>query len=358
MAETVAIGHTDDITCGFGTFGLSNNYFGGVAGNLEAQVVAFGTYTNDSRDIYQGRYDDILAPCEAIDDKIVTDYLVPINTRKQTISTLGQSSGWLSNQQTYVSSSAALSAIETIYQDSNTDNDNQACTVVGIASIPGFGGSAGTLVTQGVEDPETSEVTITASGTVSFTGSPMVLQDVQGTFTTLHPLTIGGVESGAPSAISYTGLTHIREDVVMVTHFSSMEPPDDSVDNPYANDNYPLLDANTDGVGAAQTFFPNAIDTIAGGNPTIASAQDYGKVYTTSSTTNNNQIDTLESEILTLRSGISSYNDSANVLKELKTSYSLAIWSYERGNRLNDEELAKYQNAINILRDPSIGGPY
>tara|TARA_B100001559_G_scaffold179186_1_gene149998 strand:+ start:381 stop:1448 length:1068 start_codon:yes stop_codon:yes gene_type:complete len=354
---TVSVGHTDDISSGFGTFGLPNSYFGGISGNLEAQIVAFSTYTNDSKDIYQGRYDAILEPLEAIDDKIVTDYLVPINTKKQQIQTLGQSSVWVANPQTYSSSTAALSAIETIYQESNTDNDNQACTVIGFTTFPGFGGTAGTVVTQGTTDLE-GEVTITARGTVSFTGSPMVLQDVEGTFSSLYPLTVGVTSIGAPTAISYTGLTNIREDVVMVTHFTKMEPPDNSVDNPYANDQYPLLDANTNGVGAAQTFFPNAIDTIAGGNPTISAAQNYGKVYTSSSATNNSQIDTLDSEIVTLRAGITTYNDGANVLKELKTSYALAIWSYERGNKLNDEELAKYQNAINILRDPSIGGPY
>jgi len=354
---TIAVGHTDDLTCGFGTFGLANNYFGGVAGNLEAQIVAFGTYTNDSQQVYQGRYDAILEPCEAIDDKIVADYLVPINTRKQTIQTLGQASVWVANPRTFLTKVGASVAIETTYQESNTGNDNQVCTVVGIASLPGFGGTAGVLVTQGTTD-EDGEETITASGNVSFTGSPMVLQDVTGAFNIIDPLTIGGVLSSPPSAISYTGLTHIREDVVMVTTFPSLEPPDDSVDNPYQGDTYPLLDANTNGVGAAQTFFKNAIDTIAGGNPTISYAQDYGKVYTTSSATNNSQIDTLDSEIVTLRAGISSYNDSANVLKEIKTSYAIAIWSYERGNKLNDEALAKFQNAVNILKDPSIGGPY
>ena len=105
---TIAVGHTDDIRSGFGTFGLPNNYFGGVAGNLEAQIVAFSTYTNDSQQVYQGRYDAILEPCQVIDDKIVADYLVPINTKKQTIKTLGQSSVWIANQQTYGSTGAAL----------------------------------------------------------------------------------------------------------------------------------------------------------------------------------------------------------------------------------------------------------
>lgn len=355
---TVALGHTDDSTVGFGTFGLPNQYYGGVAGNLQAQVNSFSVYENQSRDIYQERYDAILVPCEAVDDKIVADYLTPINTKKASIQTKGQSSVWIANPQTYVSPAAALSAIETIYQECNTGNDDQACTVIGISSFPGFGGTVGTIVTQGSTDPISGEVTIVARGTVSFTGSPMVLQDVEGTFTTLYPLTVGVTSIGAPTAISYTGLTHIREDVIMVTEFPSLEPPDDSVDNPYQGDTYPNLDANTNGVGAAQTFFPNAIDTIAGGNPTIASAQDYGKVYTTSSTTNNNQINTLDSEVVSLRVGIATYNDSANVIKEIKTSYAVAVWSYDKGNALNTATLSKYQNAVNILNDPAIGGPY
>lgn len=354
---TISVGHTDDSTVGYGSFGLPNQYYGGVAGNLEAQVNSFGTYTNQSKDIYKERYDAILEPCEAVDDKIVADYLVPINTKKSSIQTKGQASVWIANPQTYASTGAALGAIETVYQESNTDNDNQACTVVGIATMSGFGGTVGTVVTQGTTDSE-GEVTITARGTVSFTGSPMVLQDVEGTFTTTSSLNVGVTSIGAPTTISYTGLTRIRADVIMVTEFPSLEPADDSVDNPYQGDTYPLLDANTNGVGAAQTFFKNAIDTIAGGNPTISYAQDYGKVYTTSSATNNSQIDTLDSEIVTLRSGIGTYNDGANVIKEMKTSYAIAMWSYERGNRINTDTLSRYQNAANILKDPSIGGPY
>ena len=46
------------------------------------------TDTNYSLNINQGRYDDILLPCKVVDDKIVDDYLDPINDDKQSIQQL------------------------------------------------------------------------------------------------------------------------------------------------------------------------------------------------------------------------------------------------------------------------------
>ena len=42
-------------------------------------------------------------------------------------------------------------------------------------------------------------------------------------------------------SVLYTGLTKIREDVTMVTFYPNLEPSDDSEDNPWADDTYPLL---------------------------------------------------------------------------------------------------------------------
>ena len=71
----MAIGHTDDVTSGFGTFGLPNEYYDGVVGNIGSLISIGDTSNNFSRNINQERYDDILLPCQVIDDKIVDDYL-------------------------------------------------------------------------------------------------------------------------------------------------------------------------------------------------------------------------------------------------------------------------------------------
>lgn len=377
---TISVGHTDGATAGFGTFGLSNDYFGGVIGNFEAVVSTSTTTNNDSRDLNQDRYDDILKPCQVVDDVTVDAFLEPINTRKQSIQQLGHAGTWVGAAGTYLTAAAALSAISPIYQDCHTTNDNQACSVIGITTIGGLSASAGVSVMQQTseDDPDDPDTPTFTSGVVSIStvgGLYLVVQDVEGEFivgglgstTGFGDVSVGGVVVGKPSYVFYTGMTRIREDVVMVTKYPNLEPADDSADNPWAGDTYPLLDNSTNGVGYAQTFFKNAIDTGAGGNPTIAAAQNYGKVYTFNTTvasTINTQIDNLDSEVLTIRqgsdgnSGITSYISASNVIKGIKTGYAVNIWSYERGNKLVTDQNNEYLTAIKVLSDPAIGGPY
>ena len=371
---TISVGHTDGATAGFGTFGLDNTYFGGVAGNFQSVVSTSNTTNNDSRDLNQSRYNDILLPCQVVDDVIFDDHLTPINTKKQNIQQLGHAGTWVGAAGTYLTAAAALNAISPIYQNCHTTNDDQACAVIGITTIGGLDGDVGVAVTQQTSeaDPEDPGSTTFASGVVSISttgGLYLVVQDVVGEFvvggfgstTGFGDVTVGGIGVGKPSYVFYTGMTKIREDVVMVTKYPNLEPPNADKDNPWEGDTYPLLDSSTNGVGYAQTFFKNAIDTGAGGNPTIGAAQNYGKVYTfdtTSASSVNTQIDTLDNEVVTIRSGIVSYMATSNVIKPIKISYSVNIWSYERGNKLMIEQNERYNQAILVLNDPSIGGPY
>ncbi len=372
---TISVGHTDGATAGFGTFGLSNEFYGGVAGSLTSVVGSSNTTSNQSRDINQGRYDDILVPCQVIDDKIVDDYLNPINTKKQSIQQLGHFGTWVGAAKTYSSKSDASNAITPIYQNCHTSNDNEVCTVLGFGTaIGGVTVVVGAAVSQQTSenDPLDPGSTTFASGFVSIStagGGYIVIDSVGGDFvsagagssTGLGDVTVGGVNVGRPLTLNYTGMTKVREDVTMVTSYPNLEPPNDSVDNPYSGDTYPLLNSSTNGVGYAQTFFKNAIDTGAGGSPTIGGASNYGKVYTfdTSSASDvNTSIDDLDDEVVTLRSGMVSYTSSSNVLKPVKIGYAVNIWSYDRGNSIVGDINADYQSTINILNDPAIGGPY
>ena len=217
------------------------------------------------------------------------------------------------------------------------------------------------------QDPD-----VYAAGVVSIStafGAFVVVESVVNTFsvtgsgssTGLGDITIGGVNYERSDSLAYTGMTKIREDVTMVTSYPNLEPPNDSVENPYSGDTYPLLSSSTNGVGYAQTFFKNAIDTGAGGTPTIGGASNYGKVYTfdtSSASSVNSSIDTLDNEVVTLRSGMVSYTASSNIIKPIKIGYAVNIWSYDRGNNTVTGKNAEYENAINILNDPAIGGPY
>ena len=365
----MAVGHTDDASSGFGTFGLPNSYYGGVVGNISALISIGTTSTNYSRNVNQDRYDDIMVPCQVIDDKIVDDYLNPINTKKQSIQQLGHSGTWYGAQKTYATTSDAINAISPIYQNSFTNNDNEACAVLGFGTyVGGVSATVGAAVSQLIsQDPDVYAAGVVSIGTAL--GAFVVVESVVNTFsvtgsgssTGLGDITIGGVNYERSDSLAYTGMTKIREDVTMVTSYPNLEPPNDSVDNPYSGDTYPLLDSSTNGVGYAQTFFKNAIDTGAGGSPTIGGASNYGKVYTfdtSSASSVNSSIDTLDNEVVTLRSGMVSYTSSTNIIKPIKIGYAVNIWSYDRGNNGVSSKNDEYENAINVLNDPTIGGPY
>ena len=64
----------------------------------------------------------------------------------------------------------------------------------------------------------------------------------------------------------------------------------------------------------------------------------------------NNSIDTLDSEVVTLRAGMVSYTSTSNVIKPTKISYAVNIWSYDRGNNLVTGKNAEYQNVIDIRK--------
>ena len=372
---TISVGHTDGSTAGFGSFGLPNEFYGGVVGNFTAIIGSSTTTSNVSRDLNQGRYNDILVPCKVVDDKVLDDYLNPMNTKKQSIKQLGHFGTWVGAAKTYTSKDDARNAISPIYQNCHTTNDNEVCTVLGFGTvIGGVTVVVGAAVSQQTSenDPFNPGSTTYASGSVSIStagGGYVVVEGVSGDFvssgagssTGLGDVTVNGVEIGRPSYVVYTGMTKIREDVTMVTSYPNLEPANDSVDNPYSGDTYPLLDSSTSGTGYGQTFFKNAIDTGAGGNPTIGGADNYGKVYTfdtSSASSVNNSIDTLDSEVVTLRAGMVSYTSTSNVIKPTKISYAVNIWSYDRGNNLVTGKNAEYQNVIDVLSDPSIGGPY
>ena len=345
----------DDARDGYGTFGLPDSYFGGTSAKLKKENQNFNNYTlhNESRDIYQGRYDAILVPAQQVDD-LVNQNLNSVNTLKSEIQVLGNSTVWSSHPQTYSSPELAKSAISPLYFDAHTSNDNEACSVIGVTTVlGGYVGAVGAGVSQitpAVEEDE--EDSVTASGIISINnGGTLVIEQVQGQFAVGVPVLINGVESPSPTSLLFTGMTKIRADCVMVTKYGALEPPNDSVDNPYSNDTYPLLDGGTNGVGTAQTYFKNAIDTGAGGTPTIGDATNYGKVYTFNTTTSGSdeQISPKLTQINTNRAtGVTNTNNGF-VIKQKKTSYAIAVWSYNRGNKHVEQYLSGNQNLSTLL---------
>jgi hypothetical protein len=344
----------DDARDGYGTFGLPDSYFGGVSAKLKKENENFNNYTlhNESRDIYKGRYDSILVPAQQVDD-LVNQNLNSVNTLKSEVQVLGNSTVWSSHPQTYTSPELAKSAISPLYFDAHTSNDNEACSVIGVTTVlGGYVGAVGAGISQPAGITSTGPVGMAASGVISINSSgTLVIEQVDGTFILNVPVYINGISSPAPTSVLYTGMTKVRADCVMVTKYGAMEPPDDSVDNPYSNDTYPLLDGSTNGVGTAQTYFKNAIDTGAGGSPTISDATNYGKVYTFNTTTSGNdeQISPKLTQIDTNRATGVSNTNSGFIIKQKKTSYAISVWSYERGNKNVEQYLSGNQNLSTLL---------
>jgi len=93
------------------------------------------------------------------------------------------------------------------------------------------------------------------------------------------------------------------------------------------------------------SFFP-----IVGGSGVLSIAS------TQSCNTLASQIDALEAEITSLRSGIGTWFDGANATKERKHSQQLRIWSYERIKIRNAEEQVGITTAISATQtvDPEL----
>jgi len=91
-------------------------------------------------------------------------------------------------------------------------------------------------------------------------------------------------------------------------------------------------------------------------SPIIAGAGYLSIASTQSCSAIASQIDALEADISTLRSGIGTWFDSSNAVKQRKHSQQLRIWSYERIKVRNSEEQVAITTAISATQtvDPQL----
>jgi len=381
-------------------------YSDGAVGILSARIISLDQTLNLPESVTQlqvdeDRYNLFKNPATTIDQKILTSFVDPINTNKADIVTAGGKSVWSANEKVYSSQADATTALETLVGAvTNKDcviSDRQVLTVLNFngtassgigteevpANPPAGSASIGAAVIQG---GVTGKLDFAVSTTAGTTGRAIVRDVTGGDFTAGTPgvvgppssgvgtITIGGAEYYATS-ISYIGLGEVHQDVDVFHFYPNLEPPDPNVDDIFGSAENRILTSSNTGVGFANTFFPNGLNTsLTAPTPVFgvfvqasSSVPAIGDVYTfdtstTGGTTALNTINTERQAIEDLRFGVvstpndvgvSSFNSASEQVKGLKKAHAIGTWSGKRMRVVATSEKGGLQAAIQVLSDPT-----
>ena len=382
------------------------SYADGAVGILSARIISLDQTLNFPESVTQvqvdeDRYNLFLEPSKTIDNKILSVYIDPINVKKANIVTAGGKSVWSANEARYSSKADATTALETIIGNHSTKDavisSKQVLTILNFSGSPssGFGtelipanppsggGSEGASVTQG----EVSGVLdFACSTTEGVTGRAIVRNVTGGDFTTGSPGEIGppalgigtiiiGGDRYFATSIEYIAIGELFQDVNVYHKFPNLEPPNPSDDNIFGNAENVILTSSNAGVGFANTFFPNGLNTsLTAPTPVIgvfvqatSTVPAIGDVYTFDTSTSGgttalNTINTERQAIEDLRFGVvstpndvgvSSFNEASVVVKQNKKGYAVNTWSGKRMRIVANNDKGGYQAAIQVLTDPS-----
>ena len=165
-----------------------------------------------------------------------------------------------------------------------------------------------------------------------------------GLFTPIHaanPLGIGTTQVVAIASLALDTLTVFRypkvEDGTL----------DTSTDNPFVGEGVVNLTTSNAGIGKTTIYTQRA-----GAATTIYALVN--ACHTGSATSITNGVAAYN----TLSSGISTFIDPVNLIKEEKTQNRLIAWSLGRKIATNTVGITSAENVIDELEDPSLGGPY
>ena len=311
-------------------------------------------------EVNQDRYNLFLKPVENIDDQLVKK-LDSLNNDKQIIVDTATHAYWLSNKQTYGSESAAKSGAESLFGDTLTSSEGMTRLLM---IPPNVSGSiaAGAGVTQ--ENGAAGTVAITQSYSV---GSPfeIIVKSVSGAFGIGSVYGPVGVITDC-SSTDFVGTGQIYDDNIILTYYPNLEPANTGTENPLQPENLIPLTGSNEGLGVANTFYKNSLTS---GGPVNSPSLPNGVVHTTSNAPSskgtvfaysgsNSTVDNQISDISNKRSDLSDPNASSNVIKGDKKGYATNVWMISK----SDSNLAQRQTdiatAVQILQDPTYGGPY
>ena len=379
-------------------------YPDGAVGILSARIIALDQTLNLPESVTQvqvdeDRYNLFKNPATIIDEKLLTSYVDPINVNKADIVSAGGKSVWSANEKVYASQADALTALETLVGVvTNKDcviSDRQVLTVLNFngtaggvigtitnpANPPTGSASIGAAVVQG---GVTGKLDFAVNTTAGTTGRAIVRDVAGGNFVTgtvgedgvtgLNTVFIGG-QNYYPTSISYIGLGEVHQDVDVYHFYPNLEPPDPNVDDLYGNAENRILTSSTTGVGFANTFFPNGLNTsLTAPTPVLgvfveasSSVPAIGDVYTfdTSTSGGTTALSTINTERQAIEDlrfgvvstpndvGVSSFNSASVQIKNFKIGHAIGTWSGKRMRVVATSEKGGLQAAIQVLTDPT-----
>ena len=335
-----------------------------VIGLLSAQVVS----SQELLDLNSGqttlgvneyRYSLFLNPCEVMDGKVI-DFLNDINTDKNSIVSLGDFSNFSTHPKYYELKSEANNATQNIFGSvltSTEEMSNLNFSSLDVKSSTTF--SAGVAVSSASGGSGVVAITTTSSVGVAFS---VIVKSVSESFGIGSTVYLGspGVAFTGLSSLNYVGTGKIYPDTTIITYYPDLEPANPSVQNPFGNEQFRVLNNSRKGLGVANTFYSNSVSggSIVNSNDTISQLGEVFAFDTVSGSSVKSSIDSLNVNIGINRSGITSYNNGSSTIKGYKKGYSVNIWSLKNSNVNLQNDINAKQAAIQILNDPANGGPY
>jgi hypothetical protein len=335
-----------------------------VIGLLSAQISSNQELLNLNTEqttlgVNETRYSQFLEPCEVMDGKVI-DFLNDINNDKNSIVSLGDITNFSTHSKYHTTDSAADTATQNIFGNSLSTIEalsNLNFPALGVNYTGSF--SIGAAVTSSTGG--TGVVALPASSTVGI-GFSVLVKNVSGSFGIGATVYLGtpGIAYSSLSLVNYVGSGKVYPDNVIITYYPDLEPANTSVQNPFEDEQFRVLNNSRKGLGVANTFYSNSVSggSIVNSNDTISQLGEVFAFDTVSGSSVKSSIDSLVSNIGINRSGITSYNNGSSTIKGYKKGYSVNIWSLKTSNVNLQNDINATQAAINILNDPANGGPY
>jgi len=140
---------------------------------------------------------------------------------------------------------------------------------------------------------------------------------------------------------SIVGYATVRQDVWRGYYYPPVQNENYTTNNPFDGQDWITITSSNLGIGVSVSLWENySAGTVIGNVYSISTTSCAG--YATS-------LALLNSQITALRSGIATYRSAGNIMKDLKTSYDLQIWAYNKTITKNNDTVAGLSSAISLL---------
>lgn len=302
----------------------------------------------------QFRYGLFFGPAQQIDNEILAA-LGPANTKKGEVVANGSVTNFLANPQYYGSESAAESGVQSIFGTAGEAGTTGVLSnvssyfAVGFSTISPISFSAGASASYDGVDFGTNVWDINTDAGI------FAIKDWNRSATVSigDTITVGGVDTTVDS-IQFVGVGEVYQDIVAVSSFPNLEPPNASAESPLSNNTTIALNSSNAGGGVGNTSYPGGV--VGGTFGNLANVQggltrldDVLAFDTSSGSAAAATISADRTEIGGHRGTMSAQSQNATTIKDLKKEYAINIWLLENSGTKNLDSKTQYQGAINVL---------